>query len=51
LEEVSNTLGKSVAYLKNKIFPDMIEKGMLERLHPTISHPHQAYKAKLRGCK
>jgi predicted HTH transcriptional regulator len=45
LEEVSLIIGKSVSYLKNKVFPKMIESGLLERLHPTINHPHQAYRA------
>lgn len=46
LEEVSQTIGKSVNYLKNKVFPVMIDLGLLERLYPNINHPHQAYKAK-----
>ena len=46
LEDVSQILGKSADYLKNKIFPKMIENGLLERLYPNINHPHQAYKAK-----
>jgi hypothetical protein len=45
LEEVSLIIGKSVSYLKNKVFPNMIESGLLERLHPNINHPHQAYRA------
>lgn len=47
LEEVSQVLGKSVNYLKNKVFPVMLDLGLLERLHPNINHPHQAYKAKV----
>jgi ATP-dependent DNA helicase RecG len=47
LEEVSLLMGRSVDYLKNKIFPEMLDKGLLERLHPNINHPHQAYKSKI----
>jgi hypothetical protein len=45
LEEVSLILGKSADYLKNKVFPEMIKKGLLVRLYPNIHHPHQAYKS------
>jgi len=46
LEEVSQELGKNVSYEKNKVFPTMIDQVLLERVHSTINHPHQAYKAK-----
>ncbi|TXE07903.1 AAA family ATPase [Gelidibacter salicanalis] len=46
MEEVANQLGKSIDYLKNKIFPDMIKNGKLKKRYPfTHNHPNQGYKA------
>jgi hypothetical protein len=39
-------VGKDSKYLKNKIFPQLMKEGKLERLYPTLNHPNQAYKAK-----
>jgi ATP-dependent DNA helicase RecG len=45
MEEVAKLLGKSNDYLKNKIFPDMIKAGKLEKRYPfTHNHPEQGYK-------
>ncbi len=45
MEEVAHTIGKSVDYLKNKIFPQMIKEGKLEKRFPfTHNHPEQGYK-------
>lgn len=45
MEEVANQIGKSVDYLKNKIFPKMIKDGKLEKHFPyTHNHPEQGYK-------
>lgn len=45
MEEVAKLLGKSNDYLKNKIFPDMIKAGKLEKRYPfTHNHPEQEYK-------
>lgn len=45
MEEVAKKLGKSVDYLKNKVFPEMIKSGKLEKHFPfTHSHPEQGYK-------
>jgi ATP-dependent DNA helicase RecG len=44
MEEVANRIGKSVDYLKNKIFPAMIKDGKLEKKYPyTHNHPEQGY--------
>jgi ATP-dependent DNA helicase RecG len=45
MEEVASILGKSVDYLKNKIFPLMMKSGKLEKRFPfTHNHPEQGYK-------
>ncbi len=45
MDEVAIILGKSVDYLKNKIFPKMIKDGKLEKRFPfTHNHPEQGYK-------
>lgn len=45
MDEVAKTIGKSVDYLKNKIFPKMISDGKLEKRFPyTHNHPEQGYK-------
>lgn len=45
MEEVAKCIGKSVDYLKNKIFPKMIKDGKLEKRYPfTHNHPEQGYK-------
>lgn len=45
MEEVANEIGKSSDYLKNKIFPQMIKDGKLEKHFPfTHNHPEQGYK-------
>ncbi len=45
MEEVANAIGKSVDYLKNKVFPQMIKDGKLEKHFPlTHNHPEQGYK-------
>jgi len=45
MEVIATQLGKSVDYLKNKIFPKMIKDGKLEKHFPfTDNHPEQGYK-------
>lgn len=45
MEEVATQIGKSVDYLKNKIFPVMIKDGKLIKRFPyTHNHPDQGYK-------
>ncbi len=45
MEDVAMQIGKSVDYLKNKIFPAMIKAGKLEKHFPfTHNHPEQGYK-------
>lgn len=45
MEEVAIRIGKSVDYLKNKIFPNMVRGGKLEKRFPyTHNHPEQGYK-------
>ena len=45
MEEVARQIGKSVDYLKNKIFPGMIKDGKLVKRYPfTHNHPEQGYK-------
>lgn len=45
MEYVAHTIGKSEDYLKNKIFPQMLKEGKLEKKFPfTHNHPEQAYK-------
>lgn len=47
MEEISKRINKSTDYLKNKIFPDMIAKGKLEKKYPyTDNHPDQGYRTK-----
>lgn len=45
IEEIAAEVDRNPVYLKNKIFPAMIDLGLIERLYPNITHPHQAYKA------
>ncbi|MBK7969770.1 MAG: hypothetical protein IPK08_12965 [Bacteroidetes bacterium] len=52
MEEVANKLNKSVDYLKNKIFPNMIKDGKLEKRFPlTHNHPEQGYKTSEKYAK
>lgn len=45
MDDVALQIGKSVDYLKNKIFPTMIKDGKLEKHFPyTHNHPEQGYK-------
>ena len=45
MEDVGIIIGKSFDYLKNKIFPNMIKTGKLEKRFPfTDNHPGQGYK-------
>jgi predicted HTH transcriptional regulator len=45
MEEVANQIGKSVDYLKNKVFPRMIKNEKLIKRFPfTHNHPEQGYK-------
>lgn len=45
MDEVASKTGRSIDYLKNKIFPAMIRDGKLVRKYPhTHNHPEQAYK-------
>ena len=45
MDEVAIKTGRSIDYLKNKIFPAMIRDGKLVRKYPhTHNHPEQAYK-------
>ena len=47
LEEIATKVGKGIRYLKNKIMPQMISEGLLDRQFPdTPNHPYQKYKAK-----
>lgn len=47
MEEVAVQINRSIDYLKNRIFPDMIRDGKLVRKYPhTQNHPEQAYQAK-----
>ena len=47
MEEVAVQINRSIDYLKNRIFPDMIREGKLVRKYPhTQNHPEQAYQAK-----
>lgn len=45
IDEIAKEINRKTDYLKNKVFPEMLEGGYIERLHPNITHPHQAYKA------
>ena len=52
MEEVAIRIGKSVDYLKNKIFPAMIKDGKLEKHFPfTHNHPEQGYKTSEKYAK
>lgn len=45
MDAVAKSIGKSEDYLKNKIFPQMIKDGKLEKRYPfTHNHPEQGYK-------
>lgn len=45
MEQVAEKIGKSVDYLKNKVFPQMIKDEKLKKQFPyTDNHPEQAYK-------
>ena len=45
MEEVATIIKKSIYYLKNKIFPNMIKEGKLKKRFPfTHNHPEQGYK-------
>ena len=44
-EELAERLGKSESYIRNKILPDLLKAGKLEKLYPfTHNHPEQGYK-------
>jgi len=44
-DELARLLGKSENYIRNKIIPDMLKRGMLEKRYPfTHNHPEQGYK-------
>ena len=48
MEDVATKLGKSVDYLKNKIFPTMMREGKLIKKYPfTHNHPDQGYRANI----
>ncbi len=45
MDEIARQIGKSEDYLKNKIFPQMIKDGKLDKRYPyTHNHPEQGYK-------
>ncbi len=45
MDEVANQIGKSVDYLKNKVFPGMIkDEKLIKRFPFTHNHPEQGYK-------
>ena len=45
MEVIAEQVGRSLDYLKNKIFPDMVKQGKLEKKYPlNPNHPEQAYK-------
>ncbi|MDE6395936.1 MAG: hypothetical protein K2K84_01535 [Muribaculaceae bacterium] len=47
IRELTDILGKDKSYLRNRILPSLISKGVLEREYPSIpNHPNQRYKAK-----
>jgi len=47
LEDIANSIGKTVSYLKNKVIPRMVEQDLLERKYPNFpTHPMQQYKVK-----
>ena len=46
LEDIANAIGREQNYIQNKILPDMVKDGILEKKYPhTPNHPGQAYKA------
>ena len=44
MEDVANTVDRSVGYLKNKVFPEMVKSGKLEKHFSLAYHPKQGYK-------
>lgn len=47
LEEIAVTVEKNSDYLISKVFPAMMEEGLIERMYPdTPRHPYQKYKKK-----
>lgn len=45
LEDIANAINKTLRYLKSKVIPKMVEKGLLERKYPdTPKHPQQQYR-------
>ena len=47
MDEVAIMIDRSIDYLKNKIFPQMIRDGKLIKKYPrALNHPEQAYKTK-----
>ena len=45
MEIVAEIIGRSVDYVKNKVFPKMIKEDKLKKLYPqTHNHPQQGYK-------
>ena len=45
MEVIAEQVGRSLDYLKNKIFPNMVKQGKLEKKYPlNPNHPEQAYK-------
>ncbi|MCI2082699.1 MAG: hypothetical protein LKK19_00940 [Bacteroidales bacterium] len=47
LEELAKRVNRNPLYLKNFIIPDMIDKGLIERLYPlSPRHPDQKYREK-----
>ncbi len=47
IDVISKVINKDFKYLKNKIIPELVKSGKLERLYPNINHPNQAYKSNL----
>ena len=44
-EEIAEQLGKSENYIRNKILPQLLKDGKLEKRYPfTHNHPEQGYK-------
>ena len=47
LEDIAETVGKGIRYLKNKIIPQMVDDKLLERQYPDAPrHPYQKYRRK-----
>jgi ATP-dependent DNA helicase RecG len=45
-DNISVYTGKELRYIKEKVLPQMIKSGLLERLYPeTPNHPKQKYRA------